>query len=125
MVLIRKTCLFRLIRCYEVTSHSLFVKIISASNQHLEIAFVYNPNNEIEKIRNLKAAVTHLADNGCTNQLIIGDYNSGMDKDLVYVSYTGLDPHHTSRYFLFGHEVDDVIVDVCRFLLLNFTEIHF
>ena len=59
--------------------------MVSASNQELEIAFVYNPNNEIEKMRNVKAAVTHLADNGCTNQLIIGDYNSSMNKDLDYV----------------------------------------
>ena len=47
MVLIRKTCLFRLIRCYEVTPNCLSVKMISASNQHLKIAFVYNPNHEI------------------------------------------------------------------------------
>ena len=59
--------------------------MISSSNQQLEIAFVYNPNDEIEKIRNIKAAVTHLADNGCSNELIIGDYNSSMNKDLDYV----------------------------------------
>ena len=66
MVLIRKTCLFSLIRPYEVTPNCLFVKMTSASNQELEIA-----NDEMDKIRNLKAAVTHLADSGCTNQLII------------------------------------------------------
>ena len=82
MVLIRKTCPFRLIRLYEVLPNCLSLKMVSASNQQLEIAFVYNPNIEIEKIRNLKAVVTHLADIGCTNQLIIGDYNSGMNKDL-------------------------------------------
>jgi len=85
MVLIRKICLFRLIRCYEVTPNCLYVKMVSAYNQALEIAFVYNPNDEIEKIRNIKAAVTHLADNGCSNELIIGDYNSSMNKDLDYV----------------------------------------
>ena len=50
-----------------------------------------------------KAAVTYLADNGCTNQLIIGDYNSSMNKDLDYVSYSGQDPHHASRDFLFDY----------------------
>ena len=59
MVLIRKKCPFRLIRCYEVTPNCLSVKMVSASNQELEIAFVYNSNDEIEKIRNGKAAVTH------------------------------------------------------------------
>ena len=33
MVLIRKTCPFRLIRCYEVTPNCLSVKMVSASNQ--------------------------------------------------------------------------------------------
>ena len=42
MVLIRKTCPFRLIRCYEVTPNCLSMKMVSASNQELEIAFVYN-----------------------------------------------------------------------------------
>ena len=70
----------------------------------------------MEKIRNLKAAVTHLADNGCSYQLIIGDYNSSMNKDLDYVGYTGQDPHHASRDFLFGLQEDDVFIDVYRFL---------
>ena len=74
----------------------------SASKQELEIAFVYNPKDEVDKIKNLKAAVTHLADNGCANQLIIGDYNSSMNRDLDYVGYSGQDPHHVSRDFLFG-----------------------
>ena len=73
MVLIRKSCPFSLLCHHEVTKNCLSVKMVSASNQELEIAFVYNPNDEMEKIRNLKAAVTHLADNGCSNQLIIGD----------------------------------------------------
>ena len=67
LVLTRKSCPFSLIRSYEVTSNCLSVKLVSASNQELEIAFVYNPNDELEKIRNLKAAVTHLAGNGCLN----------------------------------------------------------
>ena len=69
---------------------------LSASNQELEIALVYNPNDKMEKTRNLKASVTHLANNGCINQLIIGDY-----KDLVCVGYSGQEPHHASRDFLF------------------------
>ena len=69
MVLIRKTCPFSLIRHYEVTPNCLSVKMTSASNQELEIAFVYYPNDELDKIRNLKAAVTHLAGNGCTNNM--------------------------------------------------------
>ena len=80
MVLIRKSCPFSPIRHYEVTPNCLSVRLVSASNQELEIAFVYNPNDELDKIRNLKAAVTHLDGNGCTNQLIIGDYNSSMNK---------------------------------------------
>ena len=94
----------------------LSVRLVSASNQELEIAFVYNPNNEMDKIRNLKAAVTHLAGNGCTNQLIIGDYNSIMNRDLDYVDYVNQDPHHTSRDFLFGLQEDNVFIDVHRFL---------
>ena len=87
MVLIRKSSPFSPVRHYKVTSDCLSVKLVSASNQELEIAFVYNPNGEMEKIRNLKAAVTHLADNGCKNQLIIGDYNSSMNRDLDYIGY--------------------------------------
>ena len=87
MVLIRKSSPFTPVRHYKVTPDCLSVKLVSASNQELEIAFVYNPNGEMEKIRNLKAAVTHLADNGCKNQLIIGDYNSSMNRDLDYIGY--------------------------------------
>ena len=65
----------------EVTPSCLAVKLTSASNQGLKIAFVYNPNDEVDKIKNLKAAVTHLAENGCANQLIIGDYRSSMNTD--------------------------------------------
>ena len=93
LVLIRKSCPFSLICSSEVTPNCLSVKLVSASNQELEIAFVYNPNDELEKIRNLKAAVTHLAGNGCSNQLIIGDFNSSMNRDLDYVGYGSQDPH--------------------------------
>ena len=43
LVLIRKSCPFNLISSYEVTPNCLSVKLVSASNQELEIAFVYNP----------------------------------------------------------------------------------
>ena len=82
MVLIRKTCPFSLIRHYKVTPNCLYVKMTSASNQELEIAFVYNPDAEVDKIKNPKAAVTHLAKNRYANQLIIGDYNSSMNTNL-------------------------------------------
>ena len=39
-----------------------------------------------------------------------------MNKDLDYVGYTGQDPHHASRDFLFGLQEDDVLIDVYRFL---------
>ena len=116
LVLIRKSCPFSLISSCEVTPNCLSVKLVSASNQELEIAFVYNPNDELEKIRNLKAAVTHLAGNGCLNQLIIGDFNSSMNRDLDYVGYGSKDSHHASREFLFGLQEDDVFIDVYRFL---------
>ena len=116
LVLIRKSCPFSLISSCEVTPNCLSVRLVSASNQELEIAFVYNPNDELEKIRNLKAAVTHLAGNGCLNQLIIGDFNSSMNRDLDYVGYGSQDPHHASREFLFGLQEDDVFIDVYRFL---------
>ena len=59
--------------------------------------------------------MTHLADNGCANQLIIGDYNSSMNTDLDYVGYSQ-DPHHASREFLFGLQEDNAFIDVYRFL---------
>ena len=54
LVLIRKSCPFSLIHSYEVTPNCLSVKLVSASNQELEIAFVYNPNDELEKNQELK-----------------------------------------------------------------------
>ena len=81
MVLIRKSCPFTL-NCHQVVTPScLAVKLTSASKQELEIAFVYNPNDEVDKIKNLKAAVIHLVENGCANQLIIGDYNCSMNNE--------------------------------------------
>ena len=91
------------------------MKLISASKQELEVAFVCNSSDEVDKIKNLKAAVTHLAENGCANQLIIGDYNSNMNTDLNYVGYIQ-DPHNESRDFLFRLQEDNVFIDACRFL---------
>ena len=41
---------FKLVGYKDVTSNCLSVKLESASNQELEIAFAYNPKNEAEKI---------------------------------------------------------------------------
>ena len=49
LVLIRKSCPFSLIHHYEVTPNCLSVRLVSASNQELEIAFVYNPHDELDK----------------------------------------------------------------------------
>ena len=59
MVLVRKTCPFKLDSHQVVISNCLAVKLTSASKQELEIAFVYNPNDEVDRIKKLKAAVTH------------------------------------------------------------------
>ena len=115
MVLIRKSCPFTLNCHQEVTPNCLAVKLTSASKQELEIAFVCNPNDEVEKIKNFKAAVTHLADNGCANQLIIGNCNPSMNMDLDYVGYSK-DPHHASSEFLFGLQEDNVFNGDYKFL---------
>ena len=53
MVLLRKSCPFKLVNFKEVSSNCLSIKLESASNQELEIAFMYNPNDEADKISNL------------------------------------------------------------------------
>ena len=81
---------------------------------------MYNPNDETEKIKNLK---NHLTDNGCFNQLIIEDYNSSLNRDLDYVWYLQ-EPHQVSREFLFGLQDESIYIDVYRFLRtydLSFT----
>ena len=60
---------------------------------------MYNQNDETDKIRNLRKALNHLADNESTNQLIIGDYNTRLNTDLYYVDYSQ-DPHRALREFL-------------------------
>ena len=82
-------------------NNCLSVKLESASKQELEIAFVYNPNDEAEKINNLSEALNQLASNGCKNQLLIGDYNTSLNTELDYVDYAQ-DPHKASREFLHG-----------------------
>ena len=101
MVLIRKSCPYTLNCHRKVTPNYLAVKLTSASKQELEIAFD----------KNLKAAVTHLAENGCANQLIIGDYNSSMNTDLDFVGYAQ-DPDHVSREFLFEVQEDNAVLIV-------------
>ena len=88
MVLLRKSCPFKLVSYKEVTNNCLSVKLEYASKQELEIAFVYNPNDEADKINNLSEALNQLSRNGCKNQLIIGDYNTSLNTELDYVDYT-------------------------------------
>ena len=101
MVLLRKSCPFKLIKFKEVTSHCLSVVLESASKQELEIAFMYNPNDEADKISNLSKALDLLSNNWCKSQLIIGDYNTSLNPELYYVDYNQ-DPHKASREFLHG-----------------------
>ena len=81
------------------------------------IAFVYNPNDETDKISNLSKALDYLASNRCKNQLIIGDYNTSLNPELDYVDYNQ-DPHKASREFLHGLQEDGLFIDVYRFLNL-------
>ena len=57
MVLLRKSCPFKLVKYKDVTSNCLSVLLKSASKQELEIAFVYNSNDEADKISNLSKAL--------------------------------------------------------------------
>ena len=57
MALLRKSCPFKQVEHKAVTSNCLSVQLKSASNQKLEIAFVYNPNDETDKISNLSKAL--------------------------------------------------------------------
>ena len=75
---------------------------------------MYNPNDESDKISNLSKALDHLASNGCTNQLIIGDYNASLNPELDYVDYIQ-DPHK-ARVFLHGFQDDGLFINVYRFL---------
>ena len=111
MVLLRKSCPFKLVNSKEVTSNCLSVTLESASKQELEIAFVFNPNDEADKISNLSKALDQLSSNGCKNQLIIGDYNTNLNPELHYEDYTQ-DPHKASREFLHGLQEDGLFIDV-------------
>ena len=95
IVLLMKSCPFKLVSYKPITSNCLAVQLKSASKQELEIAFVFNPNDETDKINN------HLAENESKNQLIIGDYNKNLNTELDYVGYSK-DPHRASREFLHG-----------------------
>ena len=106
MVLLRKSCPFKLFRHKDVTSNCLSVLLKSASNQDLKIAFVYNPNDETDKIGNLSKAFDHLASNGCKKQLIIGDYNTSLNPELNYLNYSE-DPNKASRDFLHGLQANE------------------
>ena len=45
---------------------------------------------ETDEIRNIKTAVHNLADNGNSNQLIIGDLNSSLNRYLDYMENPNL-----------------------------------
>ena len=98
MVLLRKSCPFKLVNYEAITTNYFAVQLKSASNQELEIAFVYNPNDETDKISNLSKALDQLCSNGCKNQLIIGDYDTSLSPELDYVDCTQ-DPHKVYREF--------------------------
>ena len=76
---------------------------------------MYNSNDEADKISNLSKALDQLSNNGCKNQLIIGDYNTSLNTELDYVDYTQ-DNHKASREFLHGLQEDGLFIDVYRFL---------
>ena len=67
MVLLRKSCQFKLVSSKVVTNNCLSVKLESTSKQELEIAFEYNPNDKADKISNLSKALDQLSRNGCKN----------------------------------------------------------
>ena len=67
MVLLRRSCPFKMVKYKDVTSNCLSIPLQSAFNQELEIAFVYNPNNEADKISNLSKGLDQLSSNGCKN----------------------------------------------------------
>ena len=70
MILLRKSCPFKLVNFKEVTNNCLSVKLELASKQELEIAFVYNPNDEAGKISTLSKALDQLSSNRCKNRKI-------------------------------------------------------
>ena len=57
MVLLRKSSPFKLDKTEVVTQNCLAVKLKSTSNQEIQIAFIYNPNDESDKISNLRKAL--------------------------------------------------------------------
>ena len=115
MVLLRKSCPFKLVIYKNATTNCLSILLKSAPNQELWITFVYNPNDEADKISNLSNPLDQLASNGYTNQLIIGDYNTSLNPESDYVDYTQ-DPHKASREFLHGLQEDGLFLDVYRIL---------
>ena len=67
MVLLRKSFPFKLVKYKDVTSNCLSALLKSAYNQELEIGFMYNLNDESDKISNLSKGLDHLTSNGCKN----------------------------------------------------------
>ena len=62
MVLLRKSSPFKLDKTEVITQNCLAVKLRSASNQEIEIAFVYNPNDQSDKISNPRKELYDMAD---------------------------------------------------------------
>ena len=62
-----------------------------------------------------KKVVHHFADTGCSNQLIIGDFNSSLNRDQYYMACLQ-DPHQVSREFLLGLQDESHFIDIIRFL---------
>ena len=74
----------------DVTSNCLLISLQSASNQELEIAFMYDPNDEADNISNLSEALYQLSSNRYKNQVIIGVYNTSPFRCLL--------PTHNPQY---------------------------
>ena len=114
MVLLRKSFPSKLVTHKAVTSNCLAVQLKSASNQELDIAFVYNPNDETDKISKLSKALEHLVENGSKILMIKGDYTTSLNTELDNADYSQ-DPHRASREFLHSLQEDGLFIDVYRF----------
>ena len=84
----RISCPFKLIGHTTVTSNCLSIQLVFASNQELKIAFLFHPNDEKDKVSNLRKSFNYSDDNGSKNKLTIGDYNTSLKTDLDYVGYS-------------------------------------
>ena len=65
IVFLRKSCSFKIVCHTAITSNCLFIQLTSAFRQELEMAFVYNLNDETDKIYNLRKVLNHLGAQTC------------------------------------------------------------